>query len=164
MAGFAHRKENQRIFYQGKIFRDYGRTSGSRKEILQIGAENLGGSGSSAILRLLEEISDLFSALSLSSPLTIVLGNVNLFRSIVESLGLSPLEQRQLSFLLYRKNLPEIRSFLGKKTEPGFYRFWSLSASVSLGKARIRFLYSRILIFRRNPSKYWRKPARFFPR
>lgn len=115
MAGFAHRKENQRIFYQGKIFRDYGRTSGSRKEILQIGAENLGGSGSSAILRLLEEIGELFSALSLASPLTIVLGNVNLFRSIVESVGLSSLEQRQLSFLLYRKNLPEIRSFLNKR-------------------------------------------------
>ncbi len=112
MAGFAHRKENQRIFYQGKIFRDYGRKSGSRKEILQVGAENIGGSGSSAILGILREISSLFSLLPLLSPLTIVLGNVNVFHSVMESLGLSRVEKRQLSFLLYRKNLPEIRRFL----------------------------------------------------
>ncbi|TGK06669.1 ATP phosphoribosyltransferase regulatory subunit [Leptospira semungkisensis] len=115
MAGFAHRKENQRIFYQGKIFRDYGRKSGSRKEVLQIGAEHIGGSGASAILGILKEISSLFSALSLKSPLTIVLGNVNVFHSVLESLDLSRSEKRQLSFLLYRKNLPEIRRFLEKK-------------------------------------------------
>ncbi|TGK02664.1 ATP phosphoribosyltransferase regulatory subunit [Leptospira langatensis] len=115
MAGFAHRKENQRIFYQGKIFRDYGRKSGSRKEVLQIGAEHIGGSGTSAILGILKEISSLFSQLSLKSPLTIVLGNVNVFHSVLESLELSRSEKRQLSFLLYRKNLPEIRHFLEKK-------------------------------------------------
>ncbi|TGK58288.1 ATP phosphoribosyltransferase regulatory subunit [Leptospira wolffii] len=112
MAGFAHRKENQRIFYQGKIFRDYGRKSGTRKEILQLGAENLGGSGTKAILGILGEVSEIFSSLSLDSTLTIVLGNVNLFHSLLESLGLSQAEKRQLSFLLYRKNLPEIRGFL----------------------------------------------------
>ncbi|TGK12308.1 ATP phosphoribosyltransferase regulatory subunit [Leptospira fletcheri] len=117
MAGFSHHKENQRIFYQGKIFRDYGRGSGSRKEVLQVGAENLGGSGPSAILRILDEVGFLFEELSLSSPLTLVLGNVNLFRSLVDSVGLSVSAQRQLSFLLYKKNLPEIRSFLGSGKE-----------------------------------------------
>ncbi|TGL60529.1 ATP phosphoribosyltransferase regulatory subunit [Leptospira sarikeiensis] len=115
MAGFAHRKENQRIFYQGKIFRDYGRKSGSRKEILQVGAEHIGGSGSSAILGILKEISGLFSKIKLKSPLTIVLGNVGVFYSVLESLDLSRAEKRQLSFLLYRKNLPEISRFLEER-------------------------------------------------
>ncbi|PJZ69115.1 ATP phosphoribosyltransferase regulatory subunit [Leptospira perolatii] len=117
MAAFAHRKENQKIFYIGKTFRDYGRKSGDRKEINQVGAENLGGSGKGAVLKMLEEIRVLLNDIRISAPVTIVLGNVNLFRSLIEKAGLSHQEQRILSFLLYRKNLPEIRKYLGGNTK-----------------------------------------------
>lgn len=130
MAGFAHRKENQRIFYQGKIFRDYGRKSGSRKEILQVGAEHIGGSGAPAILGILKEISGLFSGIKLRSPLTVVIGNVGVFHSVLESLELSRSEKRQLSFLLYRKNLPEIRRFLESRNAS---RIFPVLESLCLG-------------------------------
>lgn len=45
MAGFSHQKENQNIFYIGRVFRESTKGSVARKEILQIGAESIGVSG-----------------------------------------------------------------------------------------------------------------------
>ncbi len=42
MAGFSHQRENQNIFYIGRVFRESTKGSVARKEILQIGAESIG--------------------------------------------------------------------------------------------------------------------------
>lgn len=115
MAGFSHQKENQNIFYVGRIFRETAKGSVSRKEVLQIGAESIGASGKENTLRILEELDEIVSLLPLENELTLVLGNVNLFHSIVQEFSLSQSEIEILSALLYQKNVNEIERIFGEK-------------------------------------------------
>ncbi|TGK29604.1 ATP phosphoribosyltransferase regulatory subunit [Leptospira yasudae] len=115
MAGFSHQKENQNIFYVGRVFRESAKGSVSRKEVLQIGAESLGASGKENTLKILEELDEIVSLLPLEDPLTLVLGNVNLFHSIVREFELTPNEIEILSALLYQKNGNEIERIFGEK-------------------------------------------------
>ncbi|XDD50894.1 ATP phosphoribosyltransferase regulatory subunit [Leptospira sp. WS92.C1] len=115
MAGFSHQKENQNIFYIGRIFRETVKGSVSRKEVLQIGAESIGISGKENTLRILEELDEIVSLLPLESDLTLVLGNVNLFHSIVREFELNSGEIEILSSLLYQKNVNEIARIFGEK-------------------------------------------------
>lgn len=115
MAGFSHQRENQNIFYIGKIFRESVKGSVSRKEVLQIGAESIGASGKENTFKILEELNEIVSVLSLEDKLTLVLGNVNLFHSIVREFELSSSEIEILSTLLYQKNVNEIERIFGEK-------------------------------------------------
>lgn len=117
MAGFSHQRENQNIFYVGRIFKETGKGSVSRKEVMQIGAESLGASGKENTLRILEELDEILSVLPLDNRLTLVLGNVNLFRFIVEEFLLSPVEIEILSALLYQKNGSEIARIFGERKD-----------------------------------------------
>lgn len=113
MAGFSHQKENQNIFYIGRIFRES--IKGARKEILQIGAESIGVSGKENTFKILEELDEIISLLPLENKLTLVLGNVNLFQSIVQEFELKQNEIEVLSKLLYQKNVNEIERIFGEK-------------------------------------------------
>ncbi|EMO30833.1 ATP phosphoribosyltransferase regulatory subunit [Leptospira santarosai] len=115
MAGFSHQRENQNIFYIGRIFRENAKGSASRKETLQIGAESIGVSGKENTFKILEELNEIATVLSLEDKLTLVLGNVNLFHSIVREFELSPSEIEILSTLLYQKNVNEIERIFGEK-------------------------------------------------
>lgn len=115
MAGFSHQRENQNIFYIGRIFRESAKGSVSRKEVLQIGAESIGASGNENTFKILEELNEIVSVLPLEDKLTLVLGNVNLFHSIVREFELSPSEIEILSTLLYQKNVNEIERIFGEK-------------------------------------------------
>ncbi|PJZ58947.1 ATP phosphoribosyltransferase regulatory subunit [Leptospira barantonii] len=115
MAGFAHQRENQNIFYVGRVFRESAIGSVSRKEVLQIGAESIGASGKENTFKILEELDEIVSVLPLEDSLTLVLGNVNLFQSIVQEFELSSNEIEILSKLLYQKNVNEIERIFGDK-------------------------------------------------
>lgn len=115
MAGFSHQRENQNIFYIGRIFRESAKGSVSRKEVLQIGAESIGVSGKENTFKILEELNEIISILPIEDKLTLVLGNVNLFHSIVREFKLSPSEIEILSTLLYQKNVNEIERIFGEK-------------------------------------------------
>lgn len=115
MAGFSHQKENQNIFYIGRVFRESTKGSVARKEILQIGAESIGVSGKENTFKILEELDEIISLLPLENKLTLVLGNVNLFQSIVQEFELKQNEIEILSKLLYQKNVNEIQKIFGEK-------------------------------------------------
>ncbi|PJZ40745.1 ATP phosphoribosyltransferase regulatory subunit [Leptospira kmetyi] len=115
MAGFSHQRENQNIFYVGRVFRENAQGSVSRKEVLQIGAESIGASGKENTFKILEELDEIVSLLPLEENLTLVLGNVNLFQSIVREFELSSGEIEILSKLLYQKNGNEIERIFGDK-------------------------------------------------
>ncbi|EMY78362.1 histidine--tRNA ligase [Leptospira weilii serovar Ranarum str. ICFT] len=115
MAGFSHQRENQNIFYIGRVFRESIKGSASRKEVLQIGAESIGVSGKENTFKILEELDEIVSLLPLENRLTLILGNVNLFQSIVQEFELGSNEIQILSTLLYQKNGNEIERIFGEK-------------------------------------------------
>ncbi|EMJ95447.1 ATP phosphoribosyltransferase regulatory subunit [Leptospira alstonii] len=115
MAGFSHQRENQNIFYVGRIFRESTKGSASRKEVLQIGAESIGVSGKENTFKILEELDEIVSLLPLENKLTLILGNVNLFQTIVQEFELGSNEIQIISALLYQKNVNEIERIFGEK-------------------------------------------------
>lgn len=100
-----------RLCYSGPVLftRPEGLT-GSRSP-LQIGAELFGHSGSASDIEIICLLLETLKQAGLEQ-ISLDLGHVGVFRSLVQKVGLSEQQEQQLFDMLQRKSVPEIETFL----------------------------------------------------
>lgn len=112
MAGFSQQQEPCKVFYTGAVIKDNQKQNADLREFLQLGAEVFGSSDKNTFCNILQNINDLVGLLQLDSKLFIVLGNTEIYSSIVNALKLPQNSIIHLSRLLYQKNRSDIQAFL----------------------------------------------------
>jgi ATP phosphoribosyltransferase regulatory subunit len=115
LAGFTEEGLNQKVFYTGKIVKENYKQNTDRREIFQVGAEILGHSNANTFKMLFSHINDLVKEFNLKHKLTLILGNVNVIKTILSKFEFDREESSHFAKLLYQKDLPSLKEYMKNK-------------------------------------------------
>jgi ATP phosphoribosyltransferase regulatory subunit len=115
LANYSTETGSHKVFYTGKILKDSKKANADRREILQAGAEIIGHSNANSFKMLFSHIDLLHTELGLGEKITLVLGNVSIFKKIIEFLKFNKEESLTLSKLFYTKNQTSIQDFFAER-------------------------------------------------
>lgn len=112
LAGYSSEKIDTKVYYISRTIKDSDKMTISRREVLQAGAELIGNSNGSTIKEIISLIDGILVSFEISTPVTLVLGNINVPLAILQKLNIDLKNISEIIPAIYSKNIPELRDIL----------------------------------------------------
>lgn len=130
-AHYLNQNDVNRLCYAGTVLRTQPDQMGGQRELLQVGAEVFGVADHSADIEVIDAMLSML-ALSTSSPVTLSLGHVGIYRELLKISGLPDALEPQLFDVLLRKSNPDLAALKSSADVTSFEALLALQGGVDL--------------------------------